>query len=297
MAAMHILYYGVFDGKEWRSEYPMVEALRKRGDRIDTVNFRSRLPGTIRRGWRRHADAGLVFVQNGIPMNPEYSRLWTTRPYVLFASEFGLEEHLPLLNAPRRPDFVIAHAERTVVYCREQGLAVERLPNAYNPVFYHALDLPYRYDVMFIGGVTPRREQVLNQLRARYGERFYWGKNWNPAEVNRLYNQAKIVFHVHAQTEKYLPTRLFEVLPTRACFVSESFGENLHPRVAAKGYVSYERLDQALERIDALLQDESARQRVLAEAHAEAPLHTWEARMGEFRACFERALEQWRPER
>ena len=288
---MHILYYGVFDGKDWRSEYPMLDGLLKLGDTAATVNFRSRIPGTIARGWKRHqAKAELVYVQNGIPMNPAHTRLWASKPYLLFASEFGLEEHLPLLDAPRRPDFVIAHAERTVEYCRSQGLAVERLPNAYNPAFYHALELPYRYDVMFIGGMTPRREKVLRQLSERYGERFYLGKNWNPREVNKLYNQAKIVFHVHAKEERYLPTRLFEVLPTRACFVSESFGANVHPLVEPRGYVNYESLDEALELIDSLLRDESARQRVLDDAHAQAPRHTWAARMHSFRACFDQAL-------
>ncbi|MEZ0368408.1 MAG: glycosyltransferase [Candidatus Sericytochromatia bacterium] len=295
---MHILYYGVFDGKDWRSEYPMLTALEGLRDSADTVNYRSRLPGTIRRGWKRYgAKAELVFVQNGIPMSPRWPGLWADKPYLLFASEFGLEEHLPLLTAPRRPDFVIAHAERTVAFCREQGLAVERLPNAFNPAFYHALELPYRYDVMFIGGMTPRREKLLGQLREKYGERFYLGKNWDPREVNKLYNQARIVFHVHAKEERYLPTRLFEVLPTRAVFVSESFGANVHPLVAPRGYVSYDTLDEAITTVDRLLANESERLEVLTQAHAEAPNHTWAARMHRFSACFEQAITQFQARR
>lgn len=288
---MHILYYGVFDGKDWRSEYPMLEALKALGDTVSSVNFRSRLPGAVRRGWHRfHAQADLVFVQNGIPMTPSLTTLWQDKPYLLFASEFGLEEHLPLLQAQRKPDFVIAHAERTVEYCLSKGIQVERLPNAFNPIFYHQVTTPYRYDVMFIGGMTPRREKILKQLQLRYGERFYLGKNWDPHEVNRLYNQSKIVFHVHAKEEKYLPTRLFEVMPTQACFVSESFGANTHPLVAQKGYITYESLEEALNCIDALLEDEKARMQVLSDAHAEASRHTWKARMLNFQACFNKTI-------
>lgn len=288
---MRILYYGVFDGRDWRSEYPMLAGLKALGDQIDTVNFRSRIPGTIGRGAKRYAaSADLIFVQNGIPMKPEQTRHFGSRPYLLFASEFGLEEHLPLLTAPRRPDFVIAHAERTVEYCRSQNLPVERLPNAYNPTFYHALEAEFKYDVMFIGGMTPRREQVLNQLRERYGERLYVGKNWNPREVNALYNQSRIVFHVHAKEERYLPTRLFEVMPTRACFVSESYGANIHPLVSDKGSLTYETFDEAMATIDRLLGDEAERRQIVSEAHAEAPRHTWAARMQNFRDCFGQAI-------
>lgn len=288
---MHILHYGVFDGKEWRSEYPIAAALRALGDRCDTVNFRSKVPGAIRRGWKRYgARADLVFVQNGIPMAPRWTSLWVDTPYVLFASEAALEGHLPLLEAPRRPDFVIAHAARTADYCRASGLPVERLPNAYDPAHYQALPLPYRYDVLFIGGVTPRRRHALGRLKARYGERCYLGTIWDPREVNRLYNQARIVLHVHAAEERYLPTRLFEVLPTQAVFVSESFGANVHPLVNPRAYVTYETLDEAVETVERLLADESARARVLADAHAEAPNHTWAARVRDFRACFERAI-------
>lgn len=289
---MNILYFGVFDGKDWRSEYPMLQALQALGDQVATVNFRSRFPGTIQRGVRRHlADADLVFVQNGIPMNPVHSLRFRPKPYLLFASEFGLDQHLPMLQAPHRPDFVIAHAEPTVRYCREQGIPVERLPNAFNPAFYHAIETPFRYDVCFIGGMTPRRQQLLDQLRKRYGDRLYIGKNWDPREVNRLYNQSKIVFHMHAKDERYMPTRLFEVLPTNACFVSESFGANQHPLVAEQGYVDYQDFDEAISKIDALIGDEAWRQRVVSAAQAEAPRHSWAARMKDFRRCFEAGIE------
>lgn len=289
---MHILYYGVFDGRDWRSEYPMLAGLKALGNQIDTVNFRSRIPGTIARGIKRYGpQADLILVQNGIPLKPEKSRHFTSKPYVLFASEFALESHLPLLQAPRRPDFVIAHAESVDAWCKQEGIPVEHLPHAYNPNFYFPIEGDFRYDVTFIGGMTPRRTQILNRLKTRYGERMHVSTNWNPREINALYNQSRIVFHVHAKEERYLPTRLFEVMPTRACFVSESYGNRLPALYPDKASITYESFDEAVELIDKLLEDEASRRRIVSQAHSDAPRHTWAARMQDFMVCFKQATK------
>lgn len=287
---MRILYFGVFDGKTWRSEYPMLHGLQKQGHLIYPVNFRQFLPGHIRRAFRRyHRRSDLVFIQNGNPF-PSH---WLARfecPVVYMASEFALSSAQHILDAPRPPDAVLAHSQQVVDYCLDKGIPVQRVHHAFHSQHYHVQHVPYTYDICFIGSLNARRERWLKSLQARFKERLFVGEVWQPEAINRYYNASKIVLHLHAAEENYVPTRFFEVLPTQGCLLTESLGNNLTPDLQFSGYRQFDTPESLLEHINDLLTHENLRQALVQQAQQQAPQHSWEGRMRTYSDYFKEVL-------
>lgn len=289
---VHILYYGVFDGRKWRAEYPMAEGLEALGYTLFRSNFRSRLPWRIQSDWRKYRPkTDLIFIQNGIPFDPHHLEHFD-RPLVYMASEANLQSQMHLIDCARPPDFVIAHSQQTYDWCQAHHLPVQRLHNAFNAHFYKRLELPYQYDLCFIGGLSPRRMRILNLLKEKNYSLFV-SQSWRPDQVNRIYNQSRLTLHIHAIEETYLPTRLFEVMPTQSCFLVEDMGKNYDP-VVGNGFETWKDEAELLEKIDFLLNHPKAREEKVQMANEKAPQHHWGARMREFDAIFQHVLERFR---
>ncbi|PIQ25171.1 hypothetical protein COW36_22960 [bacterium (Candidatus Blackallbacteria) CG17_big_fil_post_rev_8_21_14_2_50_48_46] len=280
---MRMLYYGVFDGRRWRSEYPIKEAFETLGYQLWLSNFRSRLPWRISADWKKNkARTDLVFIQNGIPFPVDMMQQFDC-PVAYLASEFSLQSQIHLLQSKRPPDFVLAHSEQVFEWCQHHQIPTRRIHHAYNPHFYKRLEIPYLYDLCFIGGMTPRRLALLEALQKHFKVKV--ATSWKPAEVNQIYNQSRLVLHIHAQEETYLPTRFFEVLPTQGCFLTEDLGQNEVPELKP-GYVSWKDLKDLLEKTELLLKNPEQRQALVAQANALAPEHTWLARIREYDQIF-----------
>ncbi len=289
---MRILYFGVFDGKTWRAEYPMLQGLQKQGHVIYPVNFRQWVPGAVRRAFRRyHRRSDLVFIQNGNPFPVQ----WLSRfecPVVYMASEFSLSSAQHFLDAPCPPDLVLAHSQQVVEYCVQKGILVERVHHAFHPQHYHVQKVPYTYDICFIGSLNARRERWIKPLKEHFGERLFVGEVWQPEAINRYYNQSKLVLHLHAAEENYVPTRFFEVLPTQGCLLTETLGTNLTADLDFAGYAQFDTPETLLEQAEYLLSHESERQKRVQRAQQEAPHHSWYGRMQAYSDCFNRVLKR-----
>ncbi len=287
---MNILYYGVFDGRKWRAEYPMAEGLEALGHTLFKSNFRSHLPWRIQSDWKKYrAQTDLIFIQNGIPFDPRHLETFD-KPLVYMASEANLQSQQHLLEGARPPDFVIAHSQQTYDWCLAHHLPSQRLHNAFNSHFYKRFDVPFQYDLCFIGGLSPRRARILNLLKEKKYNLFV-SQSWRPEQVNLIYNQSRLSLHIHAIDETYLPTRLFEVMPTQSCFLVEDMGKNYDP-VVGEGFESWSNEADLLEKIDFLLATPNAREEKVNLANAMAPLHNWKARMREFGVIFQQVLER-----
>ncbi|PKL75541.1 MAG: hypothetical protein CVV27_14830 [Candidatus Melainabacteria bacterium HGW-Melainabacteria-1] len=283
---MKILYFGVFDGRGWRSEYPMAAALTQQGHQIYRSNFRSPLPWRIAWDWRRYGSrCDLVFVQNGIPFSDRNLVLLQAKPLVFLASEFALTSARHILDGPRRPDLVLAHSEQTFRYCQAQGILARRVHLAYNPSQYRHLELPFLYDVCFIGGMTPRRREFVEHLRAQ-GYQVYFEKTGNATKINRVYNQSRIVLHIHAGEESYVPTRLFEVMSTQGCLLIEDMGHNFDAALGQDFFESFSTKSELVDQVARLLADSDLRIQRVQRANALAPVHSWPARMREYAESF-----------
>ncbi|MGV3524211.1 MAG: glycosyltransferase family protein [Candidatus Sericytochromatia bacterium] len=283
---MRILYLGVFDGRRWRTEYAMCQGLTDLGHTVHAVNFRSRWPGHVLRAWKRYRDqSDLVFLQNGQPFKTAWLSEMASLPLVFHASEYAVASAQHILDATRPPDCVLAHSDATARYSQAKGLHTERIHHAYDARYYRRLELPYRYDAAFVGSLNPRRRQLLAPLQDWLGERLFVGEIWDPERLNALYNSSRVVLHLHAAEAAYVPTRLFEVLPTQGALLTENLGP-LPADLPLSGYSQFAHVDELRPRLEALLQDETLRQQQLAEAWAIAPQHSWAARMQQFSAAF-----------
>jgi len=285
-----ILYYGVFDGKKWRSEYPMSDGLTALGHDLIKCNFRSRWPGQVLKAWHNNKnDIDLIFLQNGIPFKASWLNKMKEKPLVFLASEYALSSAEHILKSSRLPDLVLAHSEQTHIYCQQEEIPVQRVHHAYNHSQYRSLALPFEYDVCFVGGMTPKRARFLSYLK-KSNYKVCITKNWNAHAINRIYNQSKIVLHIHGKDVPYLPTRLFEVLPTQGCLLIEDLHDNEDTDLGTDFYKTFASPEQMLSQIHVLLQDEILRSRLVQRANTLAEAHSWQARMKRYETYFESVL-------
>ena len=291
-AGMRILYFGVFDGKKWRAEYPMLKGLQAQGHEIFPINFRQRWPGAIRRAYQRYGKrSDLIFIQNGNPFPPrELARF--KQPLVYMASEYALHSAQHILDAPHPPQGVLAHSQQVVDYCLKKKIYVQRVHHAFHDQYYHLEAVDYRYDLCFIGSLNARRQAWLQPLKQALGERMFIGEVWKPEAINTLYNQSKLVIHIHAAEESYIPTRFFEVLPTQSCLVTESLGSNLTPDLCFKGYAQFNTPAEALAVVQDLLANPPLRHEMSLTAQAHAPQHSWQGRMKTYSQFFEETVKR-----
>lgn len=290
---MRILYFGVFDGKTWRSEYPMLKGLQAQGHEIFPVNFRQRWPGAIRRAYQRYGHrSDLVFIQNGNPFPQQWLQRFK-QPVVYMASEYSLLSAQHILDASRPPQGVLAHSQQVVDYCLQKGIPVQRVHHAFHDQYYHLKNIDYSYDLCFVGSLNARRQAWLKPLKEALGARMFIGEIWKPEAINTLYNQSKLVIHIHAAEESYIPTRFFEVLPTQGCFITESMGKNLTPDLCFKGYDQFSTPDEALAMVQNLLTDAPLRYQMNQIAQDQAPKHSWQGRMKTYSHFFEETVSRY----
>jgi hypothetical protein len=288
---MRILYFGVFDGKTWRSEYPMLKGLQAQGHEVFPINFRQRWPGTIRRAYQRYGHlSDLIFIQNGNPFPQQWLKRFE-QPVVYMASEYALSSAQHILEAS--PEGVLAHSQQVVDYCIQKNIPVQRVHHAFHEQYYHLETTDYLYDLCFIGSLNPRRQAWLAPLKQALGERMFIGEVWQPERINTLYNQSKLVIHIHAAEESYIPTRFFEVLPTQACFITESLGTNLTPDLCFEGYAQFNTPEEAWTQIQKLLADAELRNKMNTEAQAQAPKHSWQGRMKTYSEYFKETVNRY----
>lgn len=271
----------------------MLKGLQQQGHEVFAVNFRQRWPGAIRRAYQRYGHrSDLIFIQNGNP----FAQKWLKRfepPVVYMASEYALHSAQHLLDAPHPPQGVLAHSQQVVDYCLNKNIPVQRVHHAFHEQYYQLETTDYLYDLCFIGSLNARRQAWLKPLKQLLGDRMFIGEVWKPESINTLYNQSKLVIHIHAAAESYIPTRFFEVLPTQACFITESLGKNLTPDLCFDGYVQFSSPEEALARVKQLLNDDALRTKMSQVAQAQAPHHSWQGRMKTYSDYFKETVNRY----
>lgn len=118
-------------------------------------------------------------------------------------------------------DHVFLHDEMSIPLVKSWGAtSVSCLPTAVaDPDVHKKLDVEKKYDVTFIGQMTPRREQFLAALQKHV--RVHVAQCWDPAELNLIYNQSKIVLNIHLSILLNTETRVGEVLGSGAFLLTE----------------------------------------------------------------------------
>lgn len=285
VGAPTVLYLGVHQrNAPWGSEGAIARGLACHAH-LHLVDFRAEADRLRRDVRALVADADLCLLQSGIGLDRDVLDQLDL-PLCFFATEApraSVADHLELITR-RRPELVIAHDRTVHRRCDQLDVPVRRVMHGFDDRYYRPVELPRAFDVAFVGRLTPRREQAVETLRRRAPElRVTALECTDPRLVARVYNASRLVLHVMAEDGvAYLPTRLFEVLPTRAGLLCEAVGERLPSDLdAAAAMFPAGDWDAMANLARELIADE--RWRGLAAAgNATADRHSWQARAALF---------------
>jgi hypothetical protein len=282
---MKVYWVGVFDGVSWRAEYRIARALRRRGVQIVPVNFRS--PTYVpAEHWTAHGDGcNVVLLQNARGFRADWLHIFDSAPVVYWATEASASKARHILDAEHRPNLIIANSAQTFAVAKKKGYQVVRMHNGYATDQYNAKPIHEQFDVAILGTMTKRRKQFVRRLKELIpGLRLCIRKRYTAEQANNIYNASKVVLHIHAIEETYLPSRLFEVMPTRGCLLVEDMGENWDKRIGSGGFRTFKGPQDMCNQIRYLLASDEQRIRMVQIANQEAKKHTWKARSAELLA-------------
>ncbi len=170
---------------------------------------------------------------------------------------WGIDSHLDFnrcLEMAVQCDFTFAAQRDGVEQLHKEGIKhAQWLPLACDPDFHGRRDEPNRYDISFVGNVSPGiRSDLLSQIQSNY-ERSYIGNAYFD-EMAKIYSASTIVFNRSILND--INMRVFEGLCSGALLLTNDLSENGLSKLLNEGehYVSY-RDEEALSCIDELLRN------------------------------------------
>lgn len=211
----------------WGIENRLIPVLEEVGCKVISTDFRknrNKLPQLL----QQPADLMLVCKGEWIP--PELIRTAPCPTVLWYAEQVGTVGESDLTAEARRRelsynidafDYVFSHDQGNLgVYKILGAKSVGWLPTAaVDPNVHRPLGLEKIYNVTFVGTITPRRKAVLDVVSQRIP--VHVTNIWDPVEVNRLFNQSKIVLNIHLSDLPNTETRIAEVLGAGAFLLTE----------------------------------------------------------------------------
>lgn len=176
-------------------------------------------------------------------------------------------------------DIYYSFSQRTLDLLKPEGFAVDYLCHSVSPDrFYPLPDLSKKYDVCFVGNWSPWREKVLeavlrvtnnvalygphwkkkSQLIANKLDMIHLGEHIIGENLNKLFNSSKVVLNASRIPDSYgLNMRFFEVLATRACFLTDAPPELPRHFESGKHLMVFDDLRDLQGKLASLLSDEA----------------------------------------
>jgi spore maturation protein CgeB len=171
-------------------------------------------------------------------------------------------------------DHVFLHDEMSIPLVQSWGAkSVSCLPSAVaNPDVQKKLDVEKKYDVCFVGQITPRREKFLQELKKEVS--VHVAKVWDPDELNLLFNESKIVLNIHSSVLLNTETRVGEVLGAGAFFLTEELSS---PNLFQDGehciYTRSDDISDMAAKVKYYLEHEEEREKIAKQGHDYVHIH------------------------
>lgn len=176
-----------------------------------------------------------------------------------------------------------------IKYQAEGGLAIF-WPEGANPEKYHPLNLPFKYDVSFVGTKSGRRLNLVNYLKGRGVKVECFGFGWEDGpltedEMVKVYAQSRINLgfgYVGYSSKQCLKGRDFEVPMSGALYLT-SYNKDIS-RVYKIGeeIITYDNYKDCLMKIKYLLNNPELCEKIrVAAIEACLSKHTWAHRLEE----------------
>lgn len=212
----------------WGFENRLIPAFESLGLRVISTDFRQERNNLQD---RLSEKVDLVLVCKGEWIHPQ---IISSCPYITslwYAEQIGDKENSDDVALGRREelsyniksfDNVFSHDQGNLdLYTELGGKRVAWLPcAAVDPSINKKLNLKKKYDVVFVGSKTPRRERIISEIE-RSGIKVFWPDIWDPVELNKFFNESKVVLNTHLSDLLNTETRIAEVLGSGSFLISE----------------------------------------------------------------------------
>ncbi len=291
---MKIFYISVIElNAGWGAEWFVNDGFNKNGHETITLDYR-KYRTQLAEKIAEVTDYDVLFLQRGDGFPVELLEN-INKPKFFWASEpLAFQRDQDHLIKSGIFDHVFVHTN----LCKEKVIKDKWLPENKVSVLLNGFDeklhrkiesSPKDIDIVFIGTLTPRRKEILEEL----------GKSFNIAVVHALgedmvslFNRSKIVLNIHSYGW-YLDTetRIFEALGCGAFVITEKLSEE-NPFISGKHLIEVENIEEMKEKISYYLLHDQKRETIAQHGYTEALAnHTYNKRaqyMAEiFSNCFD----------
>jgi spore maturation protein CgeB len=259
----------------WGFENRLIPAIHELGHTLISTDFRqerARLPELLQQ------KADLLLVCKGEGLDPQLIESSPCVTALWYAEQIGNIQTWDVSALARRKelvfnlaafDYAFSHDPSNLsVYQKLGGEKVSSLPcAAVDPALNRKLNIPKKYDVVFVGSKTARRSRLLDTIRQK-GITVYNPDIWNADETNRLFNESRIVLNLHLSDLLNTETRVAEVLGAGSLLLSETLSD---PDLVRDGehFVSFPpgNMDELAIRVLHYLDHETERETIAARGH------------------------------
>jgi len=216
----------------WGFENRLIPAIQELGHTLIATDFRqesARLPERLAQ------PADLILFCKGEGIDPHLIESCPCVTALWYAEQIGTPEAWDDTALARRKelafnihafDHTFSHDPANLRLYKSLGAEkADPLPcAAVDPALNRRLHIPKKFDVVFVGSKTPRRLKILEEL-ARKGIGVYSPDIWNAEEMNRLFNESRIVLNCHLSELLNTETRVAEVLGSGSFLLSETLSD------------------------------------------------------------------------
>lgn len=216
----------------WGFENRLIPAIKELGHTLISTDYRQERPH-LQKLLTQKAD--LILVCKGEGIKPDLLEACPAVTAVWYAEQLGTPFSHDETSLARRKelafnlpafDYAFSHdPANLLIYKRLGAQRVSPLPcAAVDPALNRKLDIPKKYDVVFVGSKTPRRKKLLEDL-AQKGIAVYTPDIWDAEELNNLFNESRIVLNLHLSDLLNTETRVAEVLGAGSFLLTEPLSD------------------------------------------------------------------------
>src|SRR6056297_655637 len=271
---MKLFYNSVIElNAGWGAEVFMERAFKKLGVQLDNLDYRKHKKHLAKEfRTRKHQRYNCFFLQRGEDY-PLFLLKAISNPKFFWATELvsrRRDQH-PLLRS-KHFDHVFVRSQpcRELVINRgwKKPEQVSVMSSAYdNALFYPKKKADKRLDVVFVGSPMKRRKEILDQL-ANLGIDVHVTRAYEQ-ELNDIYNKSKIVLNIHSENYPDTETRVYEVLGSGSCLISERLSAE-NPFVNGTHLIETDSVEEMAERIKYYLKNSVEREEIAKNGNLEA---------------------------
>lgn len=282
----------------WGFENKIIKALEQMGHVVISTDFRKR---RLELASRLMIPADLVLVCKGEGILPDMIRTVPAITALWYAEQIGSSDAIDAEAENRRRelalnvaafDYAFSHDAANLQIYRQLGAKrVDWLPTvAIDPEVHKPLGIKKIHDVTFVGMMTPRRVEIIDELSKYFS--VCTPQSWEPGELNKLFNQSKIALNIHLSDLPNTETRIGEILGAGTFLLSEKLSslqllrEGVHYVSVACGDV-----EAMIRAIEYYLQHDDEREKIARQGHEHMlKNHTMQHRLAQLLATIDFSL-------